>query len=223
MELNLAMGLPAGSTPPIEKDLRLPSWPTLPVADQITTGLEERRLDLLALRMGYESQQATLRAAIRAQFPKINLGATRARDTGNVITTGYGVTIDLPIFDRNQGRIAIERTTRRQLFDEYVNRVFESRAEIARILSDMNSVKRRIAGLEDSLPKLEQVTSAYEKAFRSRGADILVYNEARNNLANRRMEILSLERDLAELGVALEIAAGRYFPNEPAPIRKAGK
>ncbi|OGP81800.1 MAG: hypothetical protein A2Y95_00485 [Deltaproteobacteria bacterium RBG_13_65_10] len=87
----------------------------------------------------------------------------------------------------------------------------------------MNSVKRRIAGLEDSLPKLEQVTSAYEKAFRSRGADILVYNEARNNLANRRMEILSLERDLAELGVALEIAAGRYFPNEPAPIRKAGK
>lgn len=221
-ELNLAMGFPASSTPPIAKDLKLPSWPVLPAVDQITRGLEERRLDLVALRMGYDSQDANLRAAIRAQFPKINVGATRARDTTNVITTGYGVTIDLPLFDRNQGHIAIERATRRQLFDEYVSRDFESRAEIARILLDMDSVKRRIAASEDSLPKLEEVASAAGTALRSRDVDILVFGEARNNLTARKREILVLERDLAELGVALEIAAGRYFPDEPAPIRKAG-
>jgi outer membrane protein TolC len=216
------MGLPASSTPPIAKDIELPSWPRLPAADEITKGIEERRLDLLALRKGYESQEASLRAAIRAQFPKINVGATHARDTTNVVTTGYGVTIDLPVFDRNQGHIAVERATRRQLYDEYASRVFESRAEIARILSDMESVKRRIAASEDSLPKLDQLATACEKALHFHDADILTCVEARNNVTSRRMEILSFERDLADLGVALEIAAGRYFPSEPAPIRKAG-
>ena len=70
--------------------------------------MEERRLDLLALKMGYQSQEERLRAAVLAQVPKINIGFAHASDTTHVITTGFAVTIDLPIFDRNQGHIAIE-------------------------------------------------------------------------------------------------------------------
>ena len=38
----------------------------------------------------------------------MNLGVTNARDTGDVVTTGFGISIDLPVFDRNQGVIAQE-------------------------------------------------------------------------------------------------------------------
>ena len=59
-----------------------------------------------------------MRAAVLAQFPRVNIGFSQLRDTTNVVTSGFGVTIDLPVFDRNQGHIAIERATRKQLFDE---------------------------------------------------------------------------------------------------------
>ena len=61
---------------------------------------------------GYRGQEVRLRAGILQQFPKINIGFLRAGDNTNVITTGFGVTIDLPLFDRNQGAIAVEDATR---------------------------------------------------------------------------------------------------------------
>ena len=66
-----------------------------------------------------------------------------------MITTGFGVTIDLPLFDRNQGAIAVEDATRTKLFDEYVARLFEARGEIARIVADMNSLRRQIEAAEN--------------------------------------------------------------------------
>jgi hypothetical protein len=68
------------------------------------------------MKAGYASQDETLRAAILAQVPRIGLGFTRAGDTSNVQTLGFGITLDLPTFDRNQGNIATERATRQKLF-----------------------------------------------------------------------------------------------------------
>ena len=40
----------------------------------LLAGFEERRCDLVTLRPGFESQEATLCATMRGQFPKITLG-----------------------------------------------------------------------------------------------------------------------------------------------------
>jgi hypothetical protein len=109
--LHEALGLPPGAAVRVASEISLPSRLELPSERALLTGLEERRLDLVALRRGYESQDQTLRAAVLAQFPRITLGFHQASDTTNVHTTGFGVTIDLPIFDRNQGHIAIEQAT----------------------------------------------------------------------------------------------------------------
>ena len=69
--------------------------------------LAARRPDLLALRAGYEAEDQKLIQAIIEQFPKLNIGATYARDTTDVRTITPAVTIALPIFDRNQGNIAV--------------------------------------------------------------------------------------------------------------------
>ncbi len=216
LTLNRLLGLPPETPVALQKEAELPShFVSLPT-NQLLQDLEQRRLDLVALRRGYESQDATVRAAILAQFPKINLGVNRARDTGNVVTTGFGVSIDLPLFDRNQGRIALEYATRKTLFDEYVNRVFEARSEVATLAANLRALNGQIETAQAAEPGLQRLVEAYRRATNQGQADVLSYYTAWNNLAQQQIEILSLEQQLAETRIALELATGRFRIDEPA-------
>ncbi len=216
--LNQSLGLPPEQIVPLQKNIELPSPETLPSITNIIDVIEERRLDLLALKMGYESQEANLRTAVLSQFPKINIGFSHARDTTNVVTTGFGITIYLPFFDRNQGQIAIERATRKQLFDEYIARVFEARSDVVTIIADMESVRRQINATEESIETLKSLVQAYYKAFLEGNADVLSYYNARNDLIAKQIDVFKLKQTLADLGIALELATGQY--SEPAESKE---
>lgn len=213
--LNVALGQPAATV------LRLKSDPPDVFAAEpadapiLLDGLENRRLDLVALRLGYESGEAALRAAVRMQFPKIGLSLGKANDTTDVRTRNFGVTLDLPFFDRNQGQIAISRATRQQLFDEYVARVAEARAEVAELLEDLAGTRRQIQMVGESLPGLEQLAASMEKAFQSGSVDVLAWREARDAFATRQIEHHRLEQARVELEIALEIATGRPLLDHP--------
>jgi outer membrane protein, heavy metal efflux system len=211
LALNQILGIPPDNKVLLQRDIRLSPWKNLPTTQKIMAGLEDRRLDLLALKKGYESQEAQVRAAILSQFPKINIGLNYARDVSDVITTGFAATIDLPFFDRNQGRIAAERAGRKQLFDEYIARVFEAHSKIATILGDMKSLKKQIEATEQSFQISTHLLETYKKALEEGNADILVYNNARDETDNLQLKILQLKRDLSDMGIALEIAAGKYI------------
>ena len=163
LELKKAIGVLPETKLPIEQDVPLPSQLHLPSESELLVDLENRRLDLVGLRQGYQSQEQTVRAAVLAQFPKVVLGFSRASDTTNVHTLGFAITIDLPIFDRNQGNIAIEKATRQKLFDEYVTRIFEAHSDVATALADIRSLNRQVAAAEaannvptySTLPRLE--------------------------------------------------------------------
>ncbi len=208
--LDAAAALQVQANPPIPASSAGDDWSLAHLA----ANLEQQRLDLLALRLGYESQDAALRAAIRAQFPKVNLGFARARDTSGINTAGWGMTVDLPFFDRQQGRIAFEEATRQQLFDDYAARVAQARIEVAQAWAGLESTREQLAATEAALPGLQRLVAAYETALRDGNADILTYYEARATLANRRLESLTLRRDAADLFVALEIASGRMLGGE---------
>jgi outer membrane protein TolC len=193
-------------------DALLPSHLDPPAVGELLAGLESRRLDLVALKRGYESQDQTLRAAILAQFPKISLGFNAARDTTNVKTIGIGVTMDLPIFDRNQGNISIESATRQKLFDEYAARAFAARWEIATAVADIEAANRQIAAAEAALPAMEELVKTYDAELRQGNADILSVYEARGALAQRRIDIAKLKQQLIASWLALELASGQYLP-----------
>ena len=55
------------------------------------------------------------------------------------------MTIDIPLFDRNQGVIAQETATRQKLFDEYVNRLFEARSDVATAVTEIKGTNAQIA------------------------------------------------------------------------------
>jgi outer membrane protein TolC len=209
--LNLGLGMAPADRVPLKYPVPDSSLALglVPEADYLLQGLEERRLDLIALRYGYESEEASLRAAVIAQFPKIGLSVNKANDTTPIYTRGLGVTVDLPIFDRNQGQIAMGHATRQQLFDEYVARVAEARSQVEKVIENLATARAQLATVEASLPDLATLVSSYETALASRNSDELAYRDARAALATRQMERDVLQQQVLELVVALEISTGR--------------
>jgi outer membrane protein TolC len=210
--LNKILGVEPETDVTLRQSLNLPTRLAPPDERGLSDGLEARRLDLLGLRQGLESQDATVRAAVLAQFPKMSAAFVKASDTTNVHTTGFNVAIDVPIFDRNQGVIATERATRQRLLDEYRQRAFEARSDVATAIADIRSLDRQIAAAEEALPLLEKLVDSAQTAIEQRNADVLSYYTARSNLLQKRIQLIKLQEQLLEAHTALEIASGRYLP-----------
>lgn len=174
-----------------------------------TTEIESQRLDLLALKQGYDSQEENVRTAIRSQFPAININGNRTRDTGDVKSVGIGLSIDLPLFDRGQGRIAMERATRKQLFDDYTARVAEARAQVAQMGMQMDSVLNQWKAGHENAGKLEQRAANAKKAYDEGRINAANYFDLRDQWINRRLDELALQNEWINLRLALALAAGR--------------
>ena len=210
LALHLALSQPPQMTLNLRDSVTLPELPAAALDEaRLAEGLEQRRLDLVALTLGYQSSEASLRAAVKAQFPKIGLSFAKAHDTSDVKTHAYGVTIDLPLFDRNQGQIAVGKATRQQLFDEYVARIAEARADIVRILASLAILRTQLATIEQGLPDLEKIAAALDQAMLTRNAETQAWRDAHGALLARRSEQAKLRQDILDLGVALELATGR--------------
>jgi outer membrane protein TolC len=214
--LNKILGVEPELKVALRAGLILPTRLAPPAQRDLADDLESRRLDLLGLQQGLESQDATVRAAILAQFPKMSAAIVRASDTTDVHTTGFNIAVDVPIFDRNQGVIATERATRQRLRDEYNQRAFEARSDIAIAIADIRSLDRQIAAAEEALPLLEKLVSSAQTAIEQRNADVLSYYTARSNLLQKRIQLIKLKEQLLEAHTVLEIASGRYLPMNKA-------
>ena len=216
LDLLRLLGLPADSRIRLSKVFRLPSGIVLPKMS-LMDGLEQRRLDLLALRRGYDSREAALRAAVLEQFPRITVGPTISRDTDNIRTTGFGINIEMPIFNRGQGKIAVDRATRKKLYDEYINRVFEARSDIERIESGIRFLNEQIAAAQTAEADLGRLVESYRRALADGRTDALVYYATWNDLIEARTKLVGLKGQLARAAVALELATGFY--EIPGPDR----
>ena len=172
------------------------------------TQLGQRRPDLLALQAGYQSQEERFRAAVLAQFPALNVGLTRARDTSNLYTQGVGITLSLPIFNGNRGNIAIERATRQQLHDEYRLRLDDATAEVSALLGDQALLTEQLAGVKSALAALEQTSSSAAAALQDGNLSELAFANVRSALLAKRVEEITLEQRMLEQRIAILTLAG---------------
>ncbi|MBI1189609.1 MAG: hypothetical protein GC200_02870 [Tepidisphaera sp.] len=204
-----AMGLPIG-TP-----VRLVEEPgeasPAPGERWVDEAISNSRLDLAALRAGYASQESKVHAAVQSQFPKIGLGFTRARDTSDVGTIGFGITLDLPVFDRGQGRIGVERATRQQLFEELAARTFDAKADAMRAREELMSLEPQIEQASRTADRLTELAETL-KAARTEGlTDAIQENQAAGDAADARLGVMNLRRQQDELRIGLEAATGRLL------------
>jgi len=182
------------------------------------TRLPQVRPDLLALKAGYESQEARLRAAILAQFPSLGIGVNRARDTSDIKTLGLSVTLNLPLFTGNRGNIAIERATREQLHEEYRARLAQASVDVDQLLALQAILQRQQDNLQTYLPQLKTLVDRARRAYSQGDIDALTFLNMESTWVNKRLEQISLEQTGWENRIALEaLLALPGFPESPLP------
>ncbi len=182
--------------------------------------LAQRRPDLRALEFGYASQEQRLRMSILAQFPVLNIGLTRARDTFGVSTQGVGMTLSLPIFNGNRGNIAIEQATRQKLHDEYQLRINTATTEIARILQDQQLLELQLHNAERGETALGVAASNAQSAFAVGNIDSLMYTNLRNAHLAKQAEAILIKQTLLEQRVALLTLLGGELPETALAEKK---
>jgi cobalt-zinc-cadmium efflux system outer membrane protein len=208
--LNRALGLKPDEAIKLEQNLVLTDKWVAPSYVKLTHDLTNRRLDLIALQQAYKNQDEQVRIAVLQQFPSISIGFTQTKNNSDYYTLGAGVTVTLPIFDQNQGKIALAEATRQQLFDEYTNRVFRSNSDIAELLATITPLNQQIESVRRAIPDLESLVNTYKQAIEIGQADVLTYYMAWNNCTDKKIELLSLQLQLDEARIALDIATGSY-------------
>ena len=194
-------------------------------ADQVRAAIAEsprRRPDLLALQAGFEAQDDRYRGALRAQFPAITVGPTRARDTSDVDTAGFSLGITLPLFNRNRGNIAIESATRDKLRIDYQQRLDATAVESHRLLDEQAILRRQLAGIDASLPALALAAERAGQAYAASHIDALTLTNVEGALLARRLERIAAQQALQEQAIALQALLGTHLNLPEAADRAAG-
>ncbi len=202
----------------------------LPVAAPLSPDTVKQRLarlpglrpDLLALKAGYESQEARVRAAVLAQFPSLGIGINRQRDTGDVHTNGLSISLTLPLFSGNRGNIAIERATREQLREAYRARLAQTRTDVDRLLTLQSILHEQQDKLQTYLPRLKSLVERARRASGRGDIGALTFLNMESTWVNKRLEQISLAQTAWENHIALEaLLALPGYPEQPLRLAPA--
>ncbi len=196
-------------------DAALPLAASLPVARENARAIEamlptiaQRRPDLVALRLGLRAQDARLRAAVLSRFPNLLLGVTGGSDNSNIRNIGPQVTLELPVFDRNQGNIAIERATGRQLQAEYAARLAGAVGQIRAMLSEQALQDRQIGVLRQELTQAARDAAGGSRALATGDLDERGAIDLIATAVSKRVELVGIEQSMLEQQVAIAALLG---------------
>ncbi|QXQ07630.1 TolC family protein [Sphingosinicellaceae bacterium] len=210
-QLNALLGIAPEVVVPLAAQPVLPPFDPAAIAASLP-GLAYRRPDLLALRLGYAAQDEAVRVAVLAQFPDLILGATSSSDNSRVINGGPSVTVGLPIFDRNQGNVAIANATRAQLHAEYAARLAATVGQVGALLAEMQQLQGQLAVVRRDLPAARVAATRAANAFGASILDERSYVDLVTNRYAKEQEIMTLELGLLDRQVALQTLVGADLP-----------
>ncbi len=204
-DLNKLLGLP----PSVVLKLAEPAVsPVPPAAETLVTQAIDRRLDLAALRAGYQVAEADLHKAVLDQFPNLSLTLAAARDTADNYTVGPAIGFTLPLWNRNRGGIATAKATREQLKAEYDARLFQTRAEITAAVNGVETLRRQRAALAGQLPQVERYSDATTRAAKRGDLSPATAATAQQAARDQKLALMQLDQQIAEQTIALELLSG---------------
>ena len=206
-DLATLLGLASDTPLSLSSQLALPQVDPAAIEGRLDD-LPRFRPDLAALQFGYASEEAKLRGAILLQFPAFSLGVAAARDTSNVRTLGPQATIDLPLFDRGQGKLSEETATRDQLHAEYSARLHAARAEVESLLADQRLLFEQLTSKRAQLRQMEMPAHLAEAAVHAGDIDTRTYVDLLTSRNSKQQEALAAETLLLEQQVALATLVG---------------
>jgi outer membrane protein TolC len=141
------------------------------------------------------------------------VGSNFARDTTDVRTQSIAVTVSLPLFDRNQGNIAIEQATREQLRAEYQGRLDDAYGGAKRLISELQLAEAQYRSSVASVERLRDAVTSAEPAFRAGNLDERTFVDLRTSLLAKQIATAKLKQGILQQRIALQTLIGSGLPS----------
>ena len=214
------VGLDPSQPPELDGELDIPARTLLPLEELLAVA-GENRADLEFFRRNIEAAQARIELSRRQRVPNLELEGFYGREEGTDRLLGGEVKIRIPLFNRNQGRIAEARAAHRQTLAENEVTELQVRQEVAASLARYRAshaasldLQQQVLGtFEENLELLERSFEAGKTGW----TEVLVF----------RREFVEIQRDYIEsvtdtrlAGIELDLAAGvnpTTMSEEPKP------
>jgi outer membrane protein TolC len=219
-QLNALLGLAPEVAVPLHPTPDLPAWNPDLVTQALST-LASHRPDLVALQLGYRAQDAKLRTAILSQFPGLTFGVTGGSDNSNIRNVGPQLTLELPIFNHNQGNIAIEKATRQQLHDEFAARLTAAAGQARAMAAEIGLLSHQLETVQRDLALTRRAAAQADAAFKQRNLDERSYVDLVSARLTKEQEIVTIEQSLLEQQVAIATLIGAGMPAVDLPEQEA--
>jgi outer membrane protein TolC len=171
--------------------------------NQALVNLGQRRPDLLALRAAYTEEDERYRGALLAQFPRLDIGVTRGRDTQSIYTSGLTVSVTLPLFNGNRGNIAVEKATRESLYQEYGQRLDDAYSAVDSITSELSLLGGQLRNAQSMEATLEASVKQARVANGARDVTLPVLADLEFRLLNQRIVKAKLANSVLQQQVEL--------------------
>lgn len=185
--------------------------PPSPLAPLIAR-IPQQRPDIIALQLGYNSSEASVRAAILGQFPAFLLGGTWGSDTTGVRSAGPTITFDLPIFDHNQGKISEARATRLLLHEQYRARLDSAAGAARGIAEQENMLASALPPARQAAKEAENFEQVAQSAYAQDNIDQRALTDYETTALQRDLDVIDLERSIDEDNLALDVELGLGLP-----------
>jgi cobalt-zinc-cadmium efflux system outer membrane protein len=186
-----AIGVPASALGAIavDFDLSLPVETELASAEMREQALHTRP-DILAALSEYAASQAALHLEIAKQYPDVHLGPGYQWDQGEH-KWSLGVTVELPVLNRNQGPIAEATAKRAEAAARFEAVQAKALAEIDLATASYRGAQANLARLEELLAAQNRQQASVAAQFKAGAADQLEVLTAQTELL--AAELLRLE------------------------------
>jgi cobalt-zinc-cadmium efflux system outer membrane protein len=182
-------------------------------------GVTGSSLDLVPRRLAPEAslevrladaERAAAEAGLRQQLaerrldPAVGAGVRHIRETGDF---GFvaGVSMPLPVFDRNQGNIAAARAAVASADARRAGMLASTTARARNAIANVEAAQRRVSALEKSaVPEAAEALRLAQRSYEEGRASLLELLDARNSYTSAQTQLtearLALALATAELG-----------------------
>ena len=202
-----------GLIPTVRFAIARPVFAPLPRdLDVLARSLPERRPDLMALRFGYRSAEEDVRAAVLGQFPAFTLGPAYGSDTTNVVTVGPSFAFALPVFDRNQGRIARSRATRLLLRAQFQDRLDSAVGTVHALAAQIDRLSADLARARKAAAAAAALARTARRAYAQGNLDQRSLVDYETTALERALQVVTFERLIGEDRIFLAVELGLGLP-----------
>jgi outer membrane protein TolC len=217
-KLNLLIGLP----PDHDTLLDIPEKPLAydAVSQDVKLLAEQlrvRRPDLRQVEQAYLGSEKDLQIAVIKQFPNLSLGPSYERSDGD---DEFGAVLDaeIPIFNRNQGQIAVTTARREQLRRVYIALMHRARGELYDMWRQTDRLDAELSlYFSQVAPRLQKSLDLTEKAFTAGNLDLFPVILLQGRILDSKRGILDTLRDYQQARIDLIQAVGPEARSSETP------